>query len=77
MEKTKVISVRVPETLLKDFDHLVEKVSYRNRNNVIEALMTMAVALNNPQKITYICRFFPRWGDQIDEFSFKYHRSHK
>lgn len=77
MEGTKVISVRVPYTLLVDFDKLVKKVPYRSRNEIIEALMTMAVAIDQPMRINHICKFLPRWGDVIDEFTFKYHRSHK
>ena len=77
MEKTKVISVRVPVTLLEDFDKLVERVPYRTRNEVIVALMDMAVAIDSPNQISYICRFLPHWGDVVDEFTFKYHRSHK
>lgn len=77
MAETKVISVRVPVTLLEDFDKLVERVPYRTRNEVILALMDMAVAIDSPNQISSICRFFPHWGDVVDEFTFKYHRSHK
>lgn len=77
MEKTKVISVRVPVTLLKDFDDLIESVPYRRRNEVIVALMDMIVAIGDPGQVSNICRFLPHWNDVIDEFTFKYHRSHK
>ena len=77
MEKTKVISVRVPVTLLEDFDKLVERVPYRSRNEVIVALMDMVVATDSPKEVSNICRFLPHWGDVVDEFTFKYHRSHK
>lgn len=77
MEKTKVISVRVPVTLLDDFDKLVERVPYRSRNEVIVALMDMVVAIDRPMQVSHICKFLPHWGDVIDEFTFKYHRSHQ
>ena len=74
---TKVISIRVEEDLLKDFDLLVSKTDWWKRNHLLEGLMRLAVDQFDPLTAKQVCRFSPKFGDEVDEFTFKYHRSHK
>lgn len=74
---TKVISIRVEEDVLKDFDELVSKTQWWKRNNLIEGLMRMAVTQFDVKTAVSVARFYPEFGDVVDEFTFKYHRSHK
>lgn len=44
MEKTKVISVRLPESLIRKIDEVVEKNTYWKRNAVIEKFLEVCIA---------------------------------
>ena len=48
MAKTKVIGVRLPETLVKELDKLVISHKYWKRNAIIEQILQVAVDCLDP-----------------------------
>lgn len=77
MYKTKVISVRIDEQLLTQIDEKVSHMTYHKRNDLICGLLRLANHVATPGCLERFCRFYPEWGDVLDEFEFKYHREHR
>ncbi len=77
MQTTKLVSVRLDEDDLKIIDDQVKKTFDRKRSDYIHAAVRlMAWAIKNGQQLK-ICRFYPCYGDVVDQFDLKYHRGHR
>ena len=74
MKAAKLVSVRLDEDDLKIIDDQAKKSFGRKRSDYIHAAVRlMAWAIKNSQELK-ICRFYPCYGDVVDQFDLKYHR---
>lgn len=77
MEKTKLISVRVPVDVLEAIDETCSRYPYRKRTDYIIAALSLIVEVNKKGLFDKVIRFHPEYGDVVDELSFEYHRERK
>ena len=74
MKAAKLVSVRLDEDDLKIIDDQAKKAFGRKRSDYIHAAVRlMAWAIKNGHELK-ICRFYPCYGDVVDQFDLKYHR---
>lgn len=74
MEKTKLISVRVPESIVDAIDRACDSYSCYKRSDYINAALSLIVEVKKRGLFHDFIRFHPDLGDVVDELSFKYHR---
>lgn len=77
MEKSKVISVRVPSEVLEKLEKTAKGSFYHTKSDFINAGIKLALAAVEKGELQKIMRFLPEFGDVVDEFVFKYHREVK
>lgn len=77
MARTKLVSVRIGEDVLKEIDAIAEGTEYWKRSDVINGALKFMVAAHKAGLSRDIVRFYPEFGDEVDEITFKYHRKHK
>lgn len=58
MAKTKVIGVRLPETLVQELDKIVKDKVYWKRNAVIEQILQVTVDCLDPKDLYDILRYW-------------------
>lgn len=75
MESTKLVSVRLPEDLVKQLDKVGE--DRYCRSTLIYAGCKLILQAAKRGKAWEAIRFAPQFGDVVDEYVFKYHREHK
>lgn len=63
MAKTKVIGVRLPETLVQELDKIVKDKVYWKRNAVIEQILQVTVDCLDPKDLYDVLRYW-RHGDK-------------
>lgn len=77
MKTSKLVSVRLDEDDLKVIDEAASVIDYRKRSDYINAAVRlMAWAIKNGQQLK-ILRFYPSFGDVVDQFELNYHRGHR
>lgn len=77
MKARKLVSVRLDEDDLKIIDEAALNNGYRKRSDYIDAAVRlMAWAIKNG-KAYNICKFYPQFGDVVDQFELNYHRGHR
>lgn len=77
MKSTKLVSVRLDEDDLNIIDEAVNKFANRKRSDYINAaIRLMAWAIKERQELK-ICRFYPCFGDVVDQFELNYHRGRR
>lgn len=74
MEKSKVISVRVPNKVLEELEDVAKNSEFYNKSDFINAGIKLVLVAHKLGKSRDILRFFPEYGDVVDEFKFGYHR---
>lgn len=74
MRETKLISVRLSADDLKTIDHFCEVDHFSTRSRLIYSAVHLMAALVKRNEISKITRFYPEFGDVIDEFTLEYHR---
>lgn len=77
MNKSKLVSVRIDEELLKKIDKIVEWKKYYNRSTYIQAGLKLMVEMNERGLDVDAIHFCPEFGDVVDKISFEFHREHK
>lgn len=75
MEGTKLVSVRLPEGIVKQLDKY-GKDGY-SRSNLIYAGCKLILVAAKRGKAWPALRFAPEFGDVVDDYVFEYHREHK
>lgn len=75
MERTKLVSVRLPEGLVKQLDSFCR--GYYRRSTLIYAGCKLIVVAAKRAKARDAIRFAPEFGDVVDEYVFKFHRGHR
>lgn len=77
MRGTKLVSVRLDEENLRTIDDAARKDAWRKRSDYVNAAIRfMAWAIEHKEK-EKLLKFFPEYGDVVDEFTMSYHRQHK
>lgn len=77
MKTTKLVSIRLDEDDLKIIDEAASVIDYRKRSDYINAAVRlMAWAIKNGQHLK-ILRFYPCYGDVVDQFELNYYRGHR
>ena len=74
MEKTKLISVRVPIDVLEAINKVSSPNTYYKKSDYINAALVLIVEVEKRGLFPNVLRYRPRFGDVIDEITFKYHR---
>ena len=77
MENLKLISVRIDPRDLDALDEIVNKNRFVKRSDLIQSAIKLYLAAEEKGLGTKVRRFFPHWGDVVDEFKFEYHRDHR
>lgn len=77
MKNQKLISVRVDPDALNVIDQYCADSRYCTRSTYIDAAVRLMAWLIVNGKADSVARFYPGYGDVVDEFEFKYHRDHK
>lgn len=77
MENAKLVSVRIPAELLRKVDEICAKNWNFRRTDLIVAGLRLITSSRGLEELRKIARFYPEFGDVIDEFTFKYHREVK
>lgn len=73
MAKTKVIGVRLPETLVQELDKIVKDKVYWKRNAVIEQILQVTVDCLDPKDLYDVLRY---WRN-IDKDNYVLHLQRK
>lgn len=74
MKSTKLVSIRLDEDDLKIIDEAAKNNGYHKRSDYINAAVRlMAWAIKNG-KADVISKFYPQFGDVVDQFKLRYHR---
>lgn len=78
-ENKKLISVRLQPKDLEEMDKLIDAWGrgHVSRSDFIEAGVKLILVAAKYGLHRDAMRFYPRFGDVVDEFTFKYHREHK
>lgn len=72
MEKTKVVTFRIEESVLADVDRICQKVGWYKRSHVIAAGLRLMVELDKKNLARRVMSFSPRFDDVVNlEFEIK------
>lgn len=74
MEKTKLVSVRVPVGVLDAIDRACSRYPYRKRSDYIIAALSLIVEVDKKGLFEKVIRFHSEFGDVVDDIAFEYHR---
>lgn len=77
MKAAKLVSVRLDEDDLNIIDDRAQKSGYRKRSDYIHAAVRLMAWAIKEGKEGEICKFYPCFGDVVDQFDLKYHRGHR
>ena len=75
MESTKLVSVRLPEDLVRQLDERCGDTY--SRSTLIYAGCKLILEAAKRGKVWCAVRYCPETGDVVDEYEFKYHREHR
>lgn len=73
MEKTRVVTFRIEEDVLKEVDRIASRHDWFKRSHVIAAGLRIMVELEKRNLAGRALRFHPKF-DEIDILDFKMHR---
>lgn len=73
MEKSVLISVRLPQHMVEKLDHRAREYSFYSRSSFINAACKLMCAVIDKDLDKRVLRFDPDY-DEIDELAFRYHR---
>lgn len=66
MEETQVISVRLPKSIIRDLDNVVNGERYFKRNSLILQVLRVFLRCSDKQTIYDILRWWPHSGDRYE-----------
>lgn len=72
MEKTKLVSVRVPEDVLNKIDKMLMQERFINRSGVICALLEIAANTLKHWQLESLTHISSYWGNPVVELHIKY-----
>lgn len=76
MKVAKLVSVRLDEDDLKVIDEAAKNNGYRKRSDYINAAVRLMAWAIKEGKADHICKFYPCYGDVVDQFELNYYRCH-
>lgn len=77
MKAAKLVSVRLDEDDLNIIDEAAKNHGYRKRSDYINAAVRLMAWAIKEGKADVICKFYPCYGDVVDQFDLNYHRGHR
>ena len=77
MRQDKLVSVRLSEKTVASLDKYGQQHWGYSRSQLINMGANFIAHLLETRQFEKIRRFYPEYGDVVDEFTFKYHREHK
>ena len=77
MKQDKLVSVRLSEKTVATLDRYGQNNWGYSRSQLINMAANFYAYLIETRQIDKIRRFYPEFGDVVDEFTFKFHREHK
>lgn len=77
MKQDKLVSVRLSEKTVATLERYGQNHYGYNRSQLINMAANFFAYLIETRQIDKIKRFYPEFGDVVDEFTFKFHREHK
>ena len=70
----KLVSVRIDKWADEKLEELAAQERYRSKSDYIRQAVKLFLALCEKEKIDYLYRFSPYWGDVVEDAKFKYRR---
>lgn len=70
-------SVRIEKADADRLAMLCDSLSYWRESDVIRAALRVFFALSKVKRVEYLMKFWPEFGDVVDQAEFTYHRGHK
>ena len=77
MRQDKLVSVRLNEKTVATLEEYGKDHWGYSRSQLINMGANFIAYLIETRQFEKIRRFFPEFGDVVDEFTFKFHREHK
>lgn len=77
MRQDKLVSVRLNEETVATLEKYNEDYYSYSRSQLINIGANFIAYLIKTHQFYKIRRFYPEFGDVVDEFTFKFHREHK
>lgn len=77
MKQDKLVSVRLSEKTVSTLEKYGQIHCGYSRSQLINIGAKFIAYLIETRQFEKIRRFFPEFGDVVDEFTFKFHREHK
>lgn len=77
MENKKLVSVRIDADDLREIDRFCEERWAGSRSDFIQCGVKAIIEIYKAGLYPKVLRYYPKWGDVIDEIKFEYHREHK
>ena len=77
MRQEKLVSVRLNEKTVATLEEYGKEHYGYTRSQLINIGANFIAYLIETRQFEKIRRFFPEFGDVVDEFTFKFHREHK
>lgn len=77
MRQDKLVSVRLSEKTVATLEKYSQGRYGYSRSQLINMGAKFIAYLIESRQIDKIKRFYPEFGDVVDEFTFKFHREHK
>lgn len=77
MRESRLISVRLDAEDIADIDQWCSKDGVWKRSAVISQAVALARVMVQTGHAGELLHFNPRYGDVMDEFKMKYHRTHR
>lgn len=77
MRQNKLVSVRLSDKTVATLERYGQNHLGYSRSQLINMAANFYAYLIETRQIDKIIRFYPEFGDVVDEFAFKFHRDHK
>lgn len=77
MKQNKLVSVRLSESTVSTLERYGQNHYGYSRSQLINKAAKFFAYLIETRQIDKILKFYPEFGDVVDEFTFKFHREHK
>lgn len=74
MENMKLISLRIEQEDAQIIEREAWKRDFYKASDIYRAGIRFAAFLAQEGQLDKLLHFYPKWGDVVDKFDFKYHR---
>ena len=70
----KLVSLRIDQYLDEAFEKMNKQDRYRRKSDYMRQALKVFLYLAEHEKLDYLYRFSPEWGDVVEDAMFKYRR---